>query len=244
METRKITVVSTKNQKKSVIMSAATTLAELKSDLRQNGIDYDGMTFYEGTSKTELKTDESVLPHDVPYKGTTTNELVFMLTNTNKKIKSGAMSRKEVYNKITELGLQDECKKKFGRNFTQCTTADLISLVEKASKKSASAHTSKVEKPAPTPVEEEVKKDINTSEEVEAPTPTSTSTKVEDTEVRITIAKLATMLNNKGIINTTELHEILVDLGEITGISVGDYKPSNGSPYSDDEIDNMFNFVK
>ena len=89
MEVRKITVVSTRNQKKSVIMSAATTLAELKADLRQNGIDYEGMTFYEGTSKIELKDDNSVLPHDVPYKGQTTNELVFMLTNTNKKIRSG-----------------------------------------------------------------------------------------------------------------------------------------------------------
>ena len=57
MEARKITVVQTKNQKKSVIMSAATTLGELKADLRSNGIDYDGMTFFEGTSKTELKTD-------------------------------------------------------------------------------------------------------------------------------------------------------------------------------------------
>lgn len=89
MEARKITIVSTKTQKKSVIMSAATTLAELKTDLRQNGIDYTGMTFYEGTSKTELKNDASVLPHDVPYKGILTNELVFMLTNTNKKIRSG-----------------------------------------------------------------------------------------------------------------------------------------------------------
>ena len=69
MEARKITVVSTRNQKKSVIMSAATTLAELKADLRQNGIDYDGMTFYEGTSRVELKDDASALPHDVPYKG-------------------------------------------------------------------------------------------------------------------------------------------------------------------------------
>ena len=61
MDARKITVVQTKNQKKSVIMSAATTLAELKSDLRANGIDYDGMTFFEGTSKVELKNDASVL---------------------------------------------------------------------------------------------------------------------------------------------------------------------------------------
>ena len=102
MQSRKITVVQTKNQKKSVIMSAATTLAELKNDLRANGIDYDGMTFFEGTSKIELKNDASVLPHDVPYKGTVTNELVFMLTNTNKKIRSGAatMSRAEAYSTI------------------------------------------------------------------------------------------------------------------------------------------------
>lgn len=131
METRKITIVSTKTQKKSVIMSAATTLAELKSDLTQNGIDYDGMTFYEGVSKVELKNDTSVLPHDVPYKGQTTNELVFMLTNTNKKIKSGAdMSRSEVYNKIKEFGLQEECERRFGQNFTRCKTSDLVALVD------------------------------------------------------------------------------------------------------------------
>ena len=130
METRKITIVQTKNQKKSVIMSAATTLAELKSDLRANGIDYDGMTFFEGTSKVELKNDASVLPHDVPYKGIVTNELVFMLTNTNKKIRSGAMSRTEAYNAIKSMGLQDACVKKFGKNFTMCKTADLIALIQ------------------------------------------------------------------------------------------------------------------
>ena len=106
MEARKITVVSTKTQKKSVIMSSAETLGELKKDFKDAGIDYEGMTFYEGTSKTELKTDESVLPKNVPYTNRTTgetkntNELVFMLTNTNKKIKSGAMNRAEVYSII------------------------------------------------------------------------------------------------------------------------------------------------
>ena len=99
MEPRKITIIQTKEQRKSVIVTAATTLAELKSDLRTYGINYNDMTFYEGTSKIELKNDASILPHDVPYKGTITNELVFMLTNTNKKIRSGvtAMSRTEAY---------------------------------------------------------------------------------------------------------------------------------------------------
>lgn len=129
MDARKITIVSTKNQCKKVITSAATTLQELKADLDAAGIDYEGMAFYEGLSKTELKTNDSVLPHDVPYKGTTTNELVFMLTNTNKKIKSGAMKRSEAYATIKSMNLQDACLKKYGKNFTMCKTSDLIDLI-------------------------------------------------------------------------------------------------------------------
>lgn len=138
MEARKITVVSTKTQKKSVIMSGAETLGELKKDFKDAGIDYEGMTFYEGTSKTELKTDESVLPKNVPYTNRTTgetintNELVFMLTNTNKKIKSGAMNRAEVYSIIKARGLQEDCKTKFGKNFTQCSTHDLATLISES----------------------------------------------------------------------------------------------------------------
>ena len=131
MEARKITVVETRNQSKKVIMSAATTLAELKRDFDANGIDYTDMAFYEGVSHTELKTDESILPHDVPYRGTTTNELVFMLTTANKKIKSGAMTRNEVLSAIKEKGLQQVVKDTFGKNFTNCTTSDLESLLKK-----------------------------------------------------------------------------------------------------------------
>ena len=134
MEPRKITVVQTKNQTKSVIMSAATTIAELKRDLEANGIDYEGMTFFEGVSKSELRNDNSILPHDIPYKGTITNELVFMLTNTNKKIKSGTdvdgMTRSEIYTIIKDNHLQDKCIKEFSKNFTMCKTKDLIALIK------------------------------------------------------------------------------------------------------------------
>lgn len=135
MKARKITVVSTKTQKKSVIMSSAETLGDLKADLRTEGIDYEDMTFYEGTSKTELLSDDSVLPKDVPYTSRTTgetiitNELVFMLTNTNKKIKSGAMSRAEVYGLIKSRNLQDTCIRKYGKNFTRCSTKSLMDLI-------------------------------------------------------------------------------------------------------------------
>lgn len=220
METRKITVVQTKDQKKSVIMSAATTLAELKSDLRANGIDYDGMTFFEGTSKVELKNDASVLPHDVPYKGTITNELVFMLTNTNKKIRSGAttMSRAEAYSAIKSMGLQDACVKKFGKNFTMCKTADLIALVQ----------SNGASKPAPaTPKAEE-----------KAEAPASSDGECVDTVARAAISKLVGILEDNGTIEDYEKKELIGILGGKVAVSA---EPSeSASPYSDDEIDDMF----
>ena len=236
METRKITVVQTKNQKKSVIMSAATTLAELKSDLRANGIDYDGMTFFEGTSKVELKNDASVLPHDVPYKGTITNELVFMLTNANKKIRSGAtnMSRMEAYNAIKSMGLQNACVEKFGKNFTMCKTADLIALVQdySASKPAPKAETKKEEKmeaPVNTPV-----------------TSISNGSVCVDVVARAAISKLVEILEDNGTIEDCEKEEVLGILGGEIAVSAApseEYKPKSASPYSDDEIDDMFNFV-
>ena len=246
MEARKIVVVQTKNQKKSVIMSAATTLAELKSDLRANGIDYDGMTFFEGTSKVELKNDASVLPHDVPYKGTITNELVFMLTNTNKKIRSGAtnMSRMEAYNAIKSMGLQDACVKKFGKNFTMCKTADLIALVQS---NSASKPASKTKTKAETKKEEKVEAPVNTPE-VSAPVaPASNDGECVDTVARAAISKLVEILEDNGTIEDYEKEEVLGILGsEVVAVSAAtseEYKPKSASPYSDDEIDNMFNFV-
>lgn len=228
METRRITIVQTKNQKKSVIMSAATTLAELKSDLRANGIDYDGMTFFEGTSKVELKNDASVLPHDVPYKGTITNELVFMLTNTNKKIRSGAtnMSRMEAYNAIKSMGLQDACVKKFGKNFTMCKTVDLIALVQ----------SNGASKPAPATPKAEAKV------VAKAEAPASNGDKYIDTVARAAISKLVEVLENNGTIEEEEKEELLDIIRGRLAVSASpseEYKPKLASPYSDDEIDDM-----
>ena len=229
MDVRKITIVSTRNQKKSVIMSAATTLAELKADLRQNGIDYDGMTFYEGTSKVELKDDASVLPHDVPYKGQLTNELVFMLTNTNKKIRSGAdMSRPNAYALIKAKGLQEECVKRFGKNFTMCKTADLIALINE---KSVSSTSAKKERVAETK-KKAAKEQADTAECV-------------DTKVRAALSRLLTIFIDNDTLEADEVEEIEDILGDKVEVaSSEDYKPSSASPYSDDEIDRMFNFEK
>lgn len=223
MEARKITVVSTKTQKKSVIMSGAETLGELKKDLREAGIDYDGMTFYEGTSKTELKTDESVLPKDVPYTNRTTgetkntNELVFMLTNTNKKIRSGAvaMTRAEAYSAIKARGLQAECQRKFGKNFTMCKTSDLVALV----KSKTAAKPTPAAPSAPAPVAEYV-----------------------DTQARAAITALVNALYDEDTIGDDTREEVLDILGGATvSPTVSEnYRPDSGSPYSDNEIDAMF----
>ena len=243
MEARKIVVIQTKNQKKSVIMSAATTLGELKADLRSNGIDYDGMTFFEGTSKVELKNDASVLPHDVPYKGTVTNELVFMLTNTNKKIRSGAMTRIEAYNAIKSMGLQDACVKKFGKNFTMCKTADLIALIQSNGASKSAPAAPKAEAKAETKKEEKVEAPVNTPE-VSAPVaPASNGGECVDTVARAAISKLLDILENNGTIEDDEKEEILGILGGEVAVAAApseEYKPKSASPYSDDEIDAMF----
>lgn len=244
MEARKITVVQTKNQKKSVIMSAATTLAELKSDLRANGIDYDGMTFFEGTSKVELKNDASVLPHDVPYKGTVTNELVFMLTNTNKKIRSGAtnMSRMEAYNAIKSMGLQDACVKKFGKNFTMCKTIDLIALIQNNGAAKPAPVAPKAETKAETKKEEKVETPVNTPEASAPVAPASNGGECVDTVARAAISKLVEILEDNGTIEDYEKEEVFGILGGKVAVSAepSECKPKSASPYSDDEIYDMF----
>lgn len=218
MEARKITVVSTQTQRKSVITTGAETLAELKSALDEAGINYDGMTFYEGTSRTELKDNASVLPKDVPYKGTTTNELVFMLTNTNKKIKSGNMSRAEAYAAIKANNLQDAVKSKFGKNFTQCSTEDLIGMLAKSVEtKPAAKKETKAETKAEKPVE------------------------VVDKVARKAISELVDALYSNDSLGSEDADNIRCILGS------ADYEEDesnkDASSYSDDDIDNMFDFL-
>lgn len=142
MEARKILFVLSNSSNQKSIMSEAETLGALKADMRRAGINYDGMTFYEGRTRTELKDDASALPVNVPVpaKGTnpatTTNDLVFMLTTANKKIKSGALSpeRKNALEEIKAKGLGAAVTAKFGKNATQCKTPDLLAFLAEQSK--------------------------------------------------------------------------------------------------------------
>ena len=44
------------------------------------------------------------------------------------------MERKEAYEQIKKLGLQEECKKQLGKNFTRCKTNELEYIIDKFNK--------------------------------------------------------------------------------------------------------------
>ncbi len=127
---REILIANTKTQKRSKITTSATTLGELKADLRAAGIDFQNMTFTEGISKTQLLSDDTQLPQNVIYKGQPTNNLVILLTNTKKNIASGALSRQEIKDIIKHNNLQEAIKNKFGRNYTQVSNKNLELFID------------------------------------------------------------------------------------------------------------------
>ena len=200
MNARNIIVWSTKTQQKQVVSTGAETLAELKADLQAANIDIKDMTFYEGLTKTELKADASLLPKDVNYKGTVTNELVIMLTVVNNKISSGrALTRPEVYREMKRSTvLADRCKEVFGRPYTQVSTAELEALINR--EKAAAAR----------------KAPVKTS--VKAVVPTTRP------NVLVGLATLAEALFTEGVLSHATYREITLALGSTPKeIKVGSY---------------------
>ena len=132
METRKILIANQKTQRRYEIQSNATTLGELQDQMLAMGIDFTGMDFTEGISKTNLVSRDSQLPTNVMFKGQPTNDLVMLLTNTSKNISSGAISRKEAYALVKKMRLQDCIKEAEGENYTRVKTDVLESWINAA----------------------------------------------------------------------------------------------------------------
>jgi len=146
MEPREILIANSKDQRRYKITTAAVTLLQLKEDIMANNnvqmydgvnwipntepINTSGMTFTEGITKTQLIADDSVLPTNVMFRGTPTNSLVILLTNTTKNIASGAGDRKTAYELIKQMGLQNTIKEIYGKNFTQVSTDNLYTVIE------------------------------------------------------------------------------------------------------------------
>ena len=221
METRKITIISTKNHSTKVINSAATTLGELKTDLDNAGIGYTDCTFFEGLTKTELKNDAAILPHDVPYKGTTTNNLVFMITNASKKIRSGA-DRKSIITEIKAKNLTEVVKKVYGKNYTNCKTEDLERIL--------SMNNNSAPKEAPAK-----KETVETKSNTSVPNDTEYITKAQLKEV---ITGLVEEMKYVGIDSSDEIN--IDNISIISDVSSNNSKKEDDSPYSSNELDDMF----
>lgn len=204
---REILIANTKTQKRSKITTSATTLGELKTDLRAAGIDFSGMTFTEGISKTQLLRDDTQLPQNVIYKGQPTNNLVILLTNTKKNIASGVLSRKEAYNLIKQNSLENAVKTKFGRNFTQVPTLDLIKFIGTNAKKSETPKTEPTEQPKNEPkVSEQSKQSEQPSQSKESETfltPKATILSVDST-----LFMHISLLVNEGILPVSDLQKL------------------------------------
>ena len=223
MEKRKITVIPTKTHKTQVIESAATTLAELKADLTKAGIDYTDCTFFEGLTKIELKNDAAILPHDVPYKGTTTNNLVFMITNASKKIRSGAkLDRKAIIEEIKAKNLTEVVKKVYDKNYTNCKTEDLEKILS-------------MNNPS-TPKEAPVKKEVLNESAMKT---TNLSNYVTKAELREVIESLLKEMEDVEVdyVEDVDIDNIAI-IGKVSSSNSEEEK--SDSPYSSNELDDMF----
>lgn len=231
MEKRKITVIPTKTHKTQVIESAATTLAELKADLTKAGIDYTDCTFFEGLTKIELKNDAAILPHDVPYKGTTTNNLVFMITNASKKIKSGAkLDRKAIIEEIKVKNLTEVVKKTYGKNYTNCKTEDLQKILNKEVASTPADASAPTAKAAP------AKKEVPNKPAMKT---TDLSSYVTKAELRKVIESLLKEMEDADVdyIEDVDIDNITI-IGKVSSSNSEEEK--SDSPYSPNELDDMF----
>ena len=255
---REILIANTKTQKRSKVATSATTLGELKADLRAAGIDYNGMTFTEGISKTQLLDDATQLPQNVMYKGQPTNNLVILLTNTKKNIASGTMSRKEVYQAIKDNNLQEAVKEEFGKNFTQVPTSDL--LVFLAQDGNAEVTETLDDKPADTE-----NNDIIASEVEEKETPDTEDEDlpdyvddiITDTRVDSTVNSLyvhIAMLVDNEVLSVADLEKLSADIEYLTKVAKKEQNTVEKLPFeetpkkavstsdgsiTDDDIDDM-----
>ena len=99
------------------------------------------------------------------------------------------MERKEAYEQIKKLGLQEKCKAQFGKNFTQCKTNELEYIIDKFNKNKVKAVTE---------VATEVK-----------PTKATTKATAKTEEPKDSFYKLLAILRNRHILLESDIKNIL-----------------------------------
>ena len=158
MTEREILIANNRDQSKYRIVTGAETLGELQDAIARNEgvykmigqswvsnttpIDIEGLTFTEGITKTQLLQRDSALPTNVQFKGQTTNNLVMLLTNTTKQIRSGAYptNRKEFGEYIKKNNLGEAIKQEFGDNWTRISTDKLLNFFANTAEKNTTSN--------------------------------------------------------------------------------------------------------
>jgi hypothetical protein len=130
MNSRKITVFSTKGKKRQTIESGADTWGQLKEDLLKEGVDTQGLKSIIGETQLSLESSKAVLP-----------DYDFVLFLSPVKVKSGScegcgtvdpetMGYKECKSFIKDaIAESTEAKEHFG-NYTIMSTTQMRALIE------------------------------------------------------------------------------------------------------------------
>lgn len=170
--------------------------------------------FFEGTTHTDLTNDYQSIPAIPAEKAD--KGYVFFVSPAQNKFKNGAYSRKKCYDYIKSHNLGNTVKERFGKNFTQVSTADLNSIIASHSSNAGTADSVAPVTPA-----------HNTSEE-EAPTNVASNYPTPTTEKELW-KTLLQLLSTTNMAELNDLHNVL---------SAGVDKVFT-SPYSVQDLANM-----
>lgn len=241
---RDILIANNRDQSKYRIVTGAETLGELQSDIARNEevykmvgqswvkaerpIDISGLTFTEGITKTQLLSPDTQLPTNVQFKGQTTNNLVMLLTNTTKQIRSGAypINRKDFGAYIKQNNLGEAIKAEFGDNWTRVSTAKLLNFFANTAEKNTASNKGAIN---------EVRKELEDQEKVQEAVNTSAKYPKVSSAVNWLYATADFLTTNNLMSSTdiTALTELLAELSQ----KLEAQKPN----ITEDDLDNMLN---
>ena len=241
---RDILIANNRDQSKYRIVTGAETLGELQSDIARNEevykmvgqswvkaerpIDISGLTFTEGITKTQLLSPDTQLPTNVQFKGQTTNNLVMLLTNTTKQIRSGAypINRKDFGAYIKQNNLGEAIKAEFGDNWTRVSTAKLLNFFANTAEKNTASNKEAIN---------EVRKEMEDQEKVKEAVNTSAKCSKVSSAVNWLYAT-AEFLTSNNLMSITDIN-VLKDLLALLTLQLEAQKPN----ITEDDLDSMLN---
>lgn len=130
-----VTIMANSMPEPKTFKTAAVTLGDLKQEMLAHNINFEGQTFQEGNTVTELLNDHAVLPR-VDKNGLPIDELLILMTGSKKKINSGSvdfscMSRQALVTAASTFVKQNpQYKAEFG-NVSSTKTVVLVDLMNK-----------------------------------------------------------------------------------------------------------------